>query len=68
MTEVKFEQLSPRGNATIDTSNLRIATDGKLFLRSGDASVPVSDEVEAALKAHFGPLLTDAQAAVKALA
>lgn len=68
MTEVKFLQSSPRGNATIDTANLRIATDGKLWLRSGDASVPVSDEQRQALQSHFGALLTDALAAVKALA
>ena len=69
MTEVKFEQSSPRGNATIDSGRLLVAPDGKLFWRSVDgAPVPVSGEQEAALQGHFGPLLTDALAAVRALA
>jgi hypothetical protein len=67
MTAISFKQSSPRGNATIDSAKLLFEPSGAMFICSGDGRVPVSDEQEAALRAHFGPLLTDALAAVKAL-
>jgi hypothetical protein len=69
MTLISYEQESPRGGATMDSTRLLIAPDGSMFWRAVDgAPVPVSDEQRGALQSHFGPLLSDAIAAVRALA
>ena len=68
MAIVKFEQKSPKGNATIDSVRLLISPSGELFLRSGDGLVPLGEEARAALEVRFGDRLEDAQYAVKALA
>ncbi len=68
MTEIKFEQISPRGNAVLDTGRLLVAPDGSMFLRTDGAPVPVSDEQRTALQSHFGVNLADAVATVRTLA
>ena len=63
MAIIQFEQKSPRGNAEIDTSRLRLGVDGRLWLET----VPLSLEQEAAIADRFGPIWRDAVDAVKAL-
>ena len=71
MTEITFEQRSPSGRATVDSSNVLIATDGTIYVYTGPASdnriVPLEPERCAALEQHFGGVLRDAVDAVKAL-
>ena len=69
MTMIRYEQHSPRGNATLDSGRLLIGPDGSMFWRTPDgAPAPLSDEQRGALQREFGALLTDAEAAVRALA
>ncbi len=68
MTQIQFQQRSPAGNATLDTGQLMISTDGTLFVRSGETLVPLGEEGRAALDERFGDRVEDAQYAVKALA
>ena len=71
MTELKFEQSSPRGNATLDTSKVLIGIDGRVFTFTGPASdnriVPIGAEALAALEAHGGTAWRDALAALQEL-
>lgn len=66
MTEITFQQTSPRGTATIDSKRVVIDTDGKAWIC--DLKTPLSDEHVAALQAHFGTTWSDAVAAMQALA
>ncbi len=69
MTLINYQQQSPRGGATMDSSRLLIGPDGSMFWRTVDgAPPPISDEQRGALQRRFGALVTDALAAVKALA
>jgi len=70
MTEIQFQQLSPKGTATLDTSRLLIGTDGRAFMRSSHDGrlVPLGAEQEQALADRFGKSWRDAVAAVEVLA
>ncbi len=69
MTEIKFEQTSPRGVATLDVSRVLVDTDGRVFTYTGPASdnriVPIGAEALAALEAHGGTAWRDALAALQ---
>ncbi len=71
MTELKFEQTSPRGVATLDVSRVLVGTDGRVFTYTGPASdnriVPIGAEALAALEAHGGTAWRDALAALQEL-
>ena len=56
MSEIKFVQKSPKGTATVDTSQLLIGTDGRAFLRNSMTGMPVilAEEQLAAIQRHFG--------------
>ena len=72
MTEITFQQSSPRGTATIDTARLVVNIDGRVWICSGEPGsqaglTPVTGEQAAALHAHFGALWVDALDAMTAL-
>lgn len=70
MTKITFQQQStPKGTATLDTANLMIGTDGRVFVRSSSDGrlVPLTDEQIAIVGQRFGPLLGDARLAMGAL-
>jgi hypothetical protein len=67
MTEIKFEQISPRGNAVLDTGRLLVAPDGSMFLRTDGAPVPVSDEQRTALQSHGRNCVSTSKARTRSL-
>ncbi len=71
MTKIAFQQNSPRGTATVDSSQVLIGVDGTIYVYTGPSSdnriVPLEPERCAALEQHFGGVLRDAVAAMKAL-
>lgn len=52
---IRYEQVSPRGNAEIDTSRLMFAMDGRMFLMGvDDVFTACTPEQVAAIDKHFG--------------
>jgi len=71
MTTIDFMQVEPaRGGATVDTSGMFIGTDGTIFFKDSMNNYlhHANPEQIAALQQHFGALLSDAVAGMKALA
>lgn len=52
---IRYEQVSPKGNAEVDTSRLMFSMDGRMFLMAADeVAVPCTPEQVAAIDRHFG--------------
>ena len=61
MTQIHFEQVSPRGRATIDSECLLVDTSGRVWVCSGAHGLaPLTAEQAKALHAHFGSAWVDA--------
>ena len=72
MTQIKFQQTSPPGGATLDSKCLLVDTDGRVWVCSGrpgsqDGLTPLGHEQAQALYAHFGADWTDALNGMTAL-
>ena len=52
---IRYEQVSPRGNAEVDTSRLMFGIDGRMFIMGvDDVFTACTPEQVAAIDAHFG--------------
>ena len=60
MTQIRFQQTSPSGTATLDSDHVVVDFHGRAWVCSGPPGTPLTHEQAKALHAHFGANWTDA--------